>query len=118
METILATLHPSIIVAIIALIGSAYGTYISRRNSKATNLLDEKKVDAAVFERAAALYDKALAAAELEVQRMHERQERLAGELQEERRVSTALRSQLYEQQVRLEQLHRVVAGIKSDPPE
>lgn len=100
-------------VALVALVGSLAGALLSYRASTRANAIDAKKVDAEAYVRAAAIYEKALSAAEAELARMHSQTERVALQLESESDVSNALRGEVRIFRTRVDELERLVSTLR-----
>ncbi len=105
--------NPGVLVALVSLFGSVAAAYLSYRASSHANAVSAKKVDAEAFDRAAALYDKALQAAERETERMRSQVDRINQQLAQEQDVSNLLRNQIRALQGQVDSLEGIVAQLR-----
>lgn len=114
-------------VAAIAIVPTLLAAWFTWRTSVsanktalAANRTNDKKVDAEVFERTQGLYDRAVAAARQEIDRLQAQQERfvtqldrMTVELWAERETSGKLRAQVAQLQGQVELLGETIASLR-----
>lgn len=105
--------NANIYVAIVAMVGSVSGAFLSYRASARANNIDASKVDAEAYVRAAALYEKALTTAEAESTRAHAQAERVALRFESETDVSESLRGEVRKLRAQVEELEHLVTALR-----
>lgn len=110
-----------VIVAAIAGIPAVAAAIFAYRSSAQATKAGEKKVDAEVFERTQALYEKAITGAEREIDRLQRSQEQMASQIERmntqlvsELDTSTRLRVQLSSLQAQVQTMDGIIQSLRA----
>lgn len=110
-----------ILVASVAGLPAIVAAVFAYRSSAQANRASEKKVDAEVFERTQALYEKAIIGAEREIERLQQSQERMAAQVERmqsqltnEQDTAHRLRGQLAALQAQVQTMEGIISALRS----
>lgn len=111
----------SIITAGIAAVAAVAGAGFAYRASAQANRITDKKVDAEAFERSRQIYEKALADADKQLDRLRAQQDRMVDQLTKvneqlakEQDLSSTLRAQIRALEIQMETMQEIVATLRA----